>query len=291
MGCDGGTIPKRDELVRTKKKPEQKDKQSELSFKWGHCSITQEPLQTPIVACQLGRLYSKVAIIESLLDRTILPEGNKYIKSIKDVKELNLTENPAYKDSLTKGDVYNDNIAPYICPVIGLEMNGKYKFVYFWSCGCVISERALKAVKSQVCHKCQQPFKEEDVIILNGTDEEVDSLRVKMEARQARIKAEKKIKKSVKAESTVTKESDEKSNNNAPSTSKNDSKPSTSKLAIKRTSNIKQIEDPMFKKTKLNYSVAKDPKASEVFKSLFTSHKSAENKTKAHWITYNPFYN
>jgi len=23
MGCDGGTIPKRDELVRTKKKPEQ----------------------------------------------------------------------------------------------------------------------------------------------------------------------------------------------------------------------------------------------------------------------------
>lgn len=25
MGCDGGTIPKRDELVRTKKKPEQVD--------------------------------------------------------------------------------------------------------------------------------------------------------------------------------------------------------------------------------------------------------------------------
>ena len=23
MGCDGGTIPKRDELVKTKKKPEQ----------------------------------------------------------------------------------------------------------------------------------------------------------------------------------------------------------------------------------------------------------------------------
>lgn len=270
----------------------QKDKQSELSFKWGHCSITQEPLQTPIVACQLGRLYSKVAVIESLLDRTALPESYKHIKSLKDVKELNLTDNPAYKNSLTKGDVYNDNIAPYICPVIGLEMNGKYKFVYFWSCGCVISERALKAVKSQVCHKCQQPFKEEDVVILNGTDEEVDALKVKMEARQARLKAEKKSKKNGKAESTVTKESEEKEKpNDAPSTSKNNSKPSTSKLIMKRTSEKKPIEDPVFKKTKLNYSVAKDPKASEVFKSLFTSHKSAEKQEKAHWITYNPFYN
>lgn len=227
-------------------------------------------------------------MIESLLDRTTLPEAYKHIKSIKDIKELNLTDNPAYKDALIKGDTYNDTIAPYICPVIGLEMNGKYKFVYFWSCGCVLSERALKAVKSQVCHKCQQPFKEEDVIILNGTDEEVDALRVRMEARQARIKAEKKSKKNGKAESTVTIDVEEKPNGTA-STSKTDPKPSTSKL--KRPNDMKKIEDPMFKKTKLNYSVAKDPKATEVFKSLFTSHKSAEKQTKAHWITYNPFYN
>ena len=33
MGCDGGTIPTRDELVRLKKKPEQKDKNSELIAK------------------------------------------------------------------------------------------------------------------------------------------------------------------------------------------------------------------------------------------------------------------
>lgn len=39
------------------------------------------------------------------------------------------------------------------------------------------------------------------------------------------------------------------------------------------------------------YSVAKDPNASEAYKSLFTSHQTAQNQQKAHWVTYNPFYN
>lgn len=61
----------------------QKDKDSELSFRWKHCSITQESLQTPIVACGLGRLYSKDAVIEALLDRANLPETAQHIKSLK----------------------------------------------------------------------------------------------------------------------------------------------------------------------------------------------------------------
>jgi len=39
------------------------------------------------------------------------------------------------------------------------------------------------------------------------------------------------------------------------------------------------------------YSVAQDPKASEVYKSLFTTHQTAQTQERAHWITYNPFYN
>lgn len=61
----------------------QKDKDSELSFRWRHCSITQEPLEQPIAACGLGRLYKKQAVIEALLDRSILPESAAHIKSIK----------------------------------------------------------------------------------------------------------------------------------------------------------------------------------------------------------------
>jgi hypothetical protein len=51
------------------------------------------------------------------------------------------------------------------------------------------------------------------------------------------------------------------------------------------------IEDPVYKKTKGSYSVANDPKATDVFKSLFTSHQKAHQQNRAHWITYNPFYN
>lgn len=43
-------------------------------------------------------------------------------------------------------------------------------------------------------------------------------------------------------------------------------------------------------KAKGDYSVAKDPNASETYKSIFTTHKTAKNQTKAHWVTYNPLY-
>lgn len=38
-------------------------------------------------------------------------------------------------------------------------------------------------------------------------------------------------------------------------------------------------------------SVAKDPHKSDVYKSLFTSHASEQQQKRAHWVTYNPFYN
>lgn len=50
-------------------------------------------------------------------------------------------------------------------------------------------------------------------------------------------------------------------------------------------------QDPAYKKAKEDYSVAQDPNASEVLKSLFTTHKTAAQQTRAHWVTYNPFYN
>lgn len=53
------------------------------------------------------------------------------------------------------------------------------------------------------------------------------------------------------------------------------------------------MADPELKRLKNGgeFSVASDPKASDVYKSLFTSHKSEQEQTRAHWVTYNPFYN
>ena len=70
------------------------------------------------------------------------------------MKELKLTSNPAYEAGIDNGDQYVDHqSAPYICPVIGHEMNGNFRFCFSWGCGCVVSERAMKQIKSNVCHK------------------------------------------------------------------------------------------------------------------------------------------
>lgn len=63
------------------------------------------------------------------------------------------------------------------------------------------------------------------------------------------------------------------------------------KVAPKLSNNQTEADDPAYKKAKSDYSIAKDPKASEVLKSIFTTHKSAVQQDKAHWVTYNPFYN
>uniref|UniRef100_A0A8C9FUK9 Replication termination factor 2 n=1 Tax=Pavo cristatus TaxID=9049 RepID=A0A8C9FUK9_PAVCR len=122
-------------------------------------TLSQEKLCRPIVACELGRLYNKDAVIEFLLDKSAdkTPvEAASHIKSIKNVTELNLADNPAWsgdKES-KKGDTYDDiQSARFICPVVGLEMNGRHRFCFLRNCGCVFSERALKEIKTEVCHK------------------------------------------------------------------------------------------------------------------------------------------
>ncbi|XP_053664647.1 replication termination factor 2 [Anopheles marshallii] len=322
MGCDGGTIPRRDELVRLKKKPEQKDKDAERQFRWKHCALTQQRLQQPIVMCGLGRLYSKQNVIEALLDKEKMTEACAHLKSLKDIKNLNLTANPAYDEAK------DDKSSPYICALIGLEMSGQFRFVALWTCGCVFSERALKEVKEKVCSVCQTPYSEDDIVILNGTEEETKQMLTKMEARSVRARLEKKAKldkkSKTKASATITSSAASQSTTpgtasgstssvvaetiNIPSTSMMDKKiilssakangEGSSKGGSKPIVPNKRAlisdkigEDPVFKKSKDDYSVAKDPKASAVYKSIFTTHESEKDQKRAHWVTYNPFYN
>lgn len=273
-------------------------------YRWRHCALTQQKLQQPIVMCGLGRLYSKQNVIEQLLEKDGMPESCSHIKSLKDIKNLKLVANPAYSAE-------DDKNAPFICALIGLEMSGQFRFVALWTCGCVFSERALKQLKASVCSICQTPYTEQDVVILNGNEEDVDSMRTRMESRVARIKAEKKDKKNkLKAEqpaaSTVTSSSTSQEASSSGATSSVPTvkkEPGFSKSSLIMTpsaSNAQKREiitdvingaDPNCKRAKKDYSVAKDPKATEVYKSLFTSHESEQTQERAFWVTYNPFYN
>ncbi|KAG4103877.1 DUF602-domain-containing protein [Neocallimastix lanati (nom. inval.)] len=189
MGCDGGTIPKRDELVKTKKKNKQVDKTEQLIANWYYCALSKTPLKEPIVSCRLGKLYNKDAIIKYLLNKKAYGDGDiicKHITSIKDVTTLNLTSNPAYSSSnkhssIVSSTVGNDVLIPqFVCPITMKEMSGKYKFVYL-PCGCVFSEQALKEVPSTVCLQCNKPYNSEDIIPINPEDPEViESLQIKL---------------------------------------------------------------------------------------------------------------
>ncbi|CAG9818276.1 unnamed protein product [Phaedon cochleariae] len=300
MGCDGGTIPRRDELVRVKKKPEVKDKDAELAFKWRCCTITQEILSEPIVVCHLGKLYSKMSLIEALLDRTTLPEACRHIKSLKDVKDVKLTNNPEFKGGEDKKEGSLDHrSAPYVCPVLSLEMSGKSRFVALWSCGCVFSERALKEIGTKNCHKCTKPFEDDDVVIINGNDEDLDLMKVRMEIRQAKNK-KKKVKKEVESEVPSSEQSiSTKTTKRTTNCGKGEE--SIKKMRVEEATSLSKIGNVIsggkvtkaeeLRKMKPEYSVAKDNHVTKVYKSLFTTHQSEKDQNRAHWVTYNPFYN
>lgn len=307
MGCDGGTIPKRDELVRMKKKPEQVDKNYELNAKWFHCALSEAELRTPIVCCELGNLYNKEAVLEYLIDKSsVTTDIASHIRSLKDVKELKLTNNPAFEQkSMEHADSYLDfQASRFICPVVGIEMNGRYKFCFIWNCGCVFSERALKEVPSTVCNSCGKPFSSDDIVVINGNEEEVSAMRAKMEERRQKTKMEKKAKKtkmSVTATSTNGASSLNNSLNDESSIdgpekpakrTKTEHMPSSSS-AVANGGKVTGASSSKGKIPELskNKTVAEDPKASKVFKSLFSSsHKDRPKHLQSNWVTYHSYH-
>jgi hypothetical protein len=165
------------------------------------------------------------------------------------------------------GDNYVDRlVSPWICPVTGLEMNGRFKFVLDWSTGRVMSERAYKMLKGDDAAK----FQEEQLVVLNPEGEDADLMVARMEARKARAKAEKKS----KSDGKKRKEEAGEGTSDAPKRPK-----------------VAEAEDKSKRKADGAQSSVQQSAKSEVFKSLFTSHPSAQNKEKAHWVTFDPRYN
>ena len=323
MGCDGGTIPKRDELVRQKKKPEAKDKNAANMAKWRHCALKYVTLERPIVVDAHGQLYNKDSILEFLLDRMKFEHGPSYVKKMKDVKELQLTENPSFKPNHNDlGNAYLDvYLSPYICPLTGLEMNGKYKFCAIWTCGCVMSDRALRAVNEHhhaadkfSCPKCGQDYSSmDDIIVLNPEEEDMKL----MEARRERLAAanpkkngsnkrrspeaeeEPLGKKSKSGKSAISHphpqrkcllflESDGKED--TPSSSSSTATAVVTKASKSKDQESKVVPVPRLPADKT--AIQEDPTTTHLYKSLFTTSAASKEKDKhkAHWVTYNPLY-
>ncbi|KAJ1945645.1 Replication termination factor 2 [Linderina macrospora] len=197
MGNDGGSIPRRSEMVKEKQKSETADKSAQLQALFYYCALSKQPLAPPIVGDSLGRLYNKDAIITYLLDKTSFGDGQSIcadIKSLKDVVTLTVKPNPTskHKTSILSFDAQQP--APFVCPVSLKEMNGHTQFEFVWTCGCVFAALARKEMvgKAVGCPVCAKPFAERDVVPVNSTDEGVlAALRERVKERKAEEKARK----------------------------------------------------------------------------------------------------
>lgn len=199
MGCDGGSIPRRSEMVKTKGKTESIDESERLKTQWTCCFISKKPLERPIVVCKLGRLYNKESVVMYLLNKdeydSTLRNELSHLKSLKNsVITCNL------KDSSSESSNY------FVCPLTGREMNGKSKFYATKTCGCVISEQAINQFPdTKTCLICERKDfdSSKDLIIIYPKSDELEKIKVSLLAEEHQPK-----KRSISNQKTFTKEKD-----------------------------------------------------------------------------------
>lgn len=167
------------------KKPDKVDPNEQRLSKWLNCALSSEPLREPCVVDKLGNIFNKQALVEALLGKK-LPREFGYIKGLKDMITIKLTEIPGLED-----DVSGGGGARYQCPITGLEFNGKYKFFTLRTCGHVLSGKAMKEVRSSSCLVCHEAFNELDKIVINGSEEEVAVLRERLDEERAKLRDKK----------------------------------------------------------------------------------------------------
>eukprot|EP00270_Netrium_digitus_P008883 TRINITY_DN2685_c0_g1_i1.p1 TRINITY_DN2685_c0_g1~~TRINITY_DN2685_c0_g1_i1.p1 ORF type:complete len:436 (-),score=67.87 TRINITY_DN2685_c0_g1_i1:130-1416(-) len=195
-GGDGGATgaESRDCYLKmyAEKKPDKVDRNDTRMAKWERCALTADALEPPVVADMLGNLFNKEAMVRALVAKS-LPRSLAHIKGLKDLVTLQLTENPSAGNGSSR----------FHCPITGQEFNGHFKFLALKHCGHVLSVRALKEVRSSSCLLCHKLFTENDKIIINGSEEEVDLLRQRMEEQKQAMKEKKEKKRSLTEAATI----------------------------------------------------------------------------------------
>lgn len=201
QGNDGGSISKRDEMVRTKASVQKVDASLLRQSLWTVCRLSREPLQAPVVSDALGRLYNKDAVIQHLLQRHQSSDSTDaipHIRGLRDTTDLALTPNTLYRPA-SAGQNEQHSVYPFMCPLSARQMDGMHRFVYIAPCGCVVSASGLQATmtdargESHNCPVCTKEFNAalakggkvqgSGVVTINPDKDEEDKMREKMESR------------------------------------------------------------------------------------------------------------
>ncbi len=169
MGNDGGSIPKRRELVKEAAKAltaaQLKEAQTEQQeYGWSTDPLTRKPLATPIVSDAAGILYNKDSIIEYLLKDDADAEKAEMRKTgaVKGTVEGGFAELGAFGDRV-KGlkdvvEVKFEEAAQqeqgggkWVCPITGTVLGPNAKAVYVVPCGHAFAGSVVKEVAGSAC--------------------------------------------------------------------------------------------------------------------------------------------
>lgn len=201
MGNDGGSIPKRRELVKEAARAptvsELKATAHEsLSHAWTRDPLSSEPLDMENTASDCrGRLYNYESVLRGLMPSDAdgdddgtedkanghdMTFGATGIKSLRDIVRLRFKR---YKPAGSQAKEI------WACPVSLKELGPATKAVYIVPCGHVFAEVAIKEIMGQEhnCPECSEAFEDGDVIPILPIDEaEVLKLVKRMEGLRAR---------------------------------------------------------------------------------------------------------
>jgi hypothetical protein len=213
MGADGGSIAGRDLLVRVKQNARVDFDQSVIAFsRLTQCTITGDELQSPVMACELGNLYNKEAILTHLLSKNDVPQL-RHIRGLKDLIECKITftrEHNSSENSKSAKTADGSNPKLITCPLSQVTADGKIPFIVVRGCGCVLSLKAFTEIVQQdtTCPVCDTPFAavanhetvagERPYITLAGDTATMDELREVMVAKRFQQAEKKKDKKKSK---------------------------------------------------------------------------------------------
>jgi len=170
MGGDGGSIQGRDVLVKTKQRTViTVDPHKTAEQRINTCAISGKQLLRPVVACEMGNIFNKDAIIEHLLAKKDLPQF-RHIRGLKDLIEckikfesdLKLNEDSKRPQEAREGSIsyQSSGIDHIVCPLTEARATGVLPFIVMRHCGCVMSLKGYKDMTKNdvsLCPACEKP--------------------------------------------------------------------------------------------------------------------------------------
>lgn len=233
MGNDGGSIPKRRELVKNAARAATVSELKATAFEslahaWSHCALGGTSLEMEAsVSDWKGRLFNYEAILSGLMPTDEPAETTPAtfgIKSLRDVVRLKFSKT---------GDQWT-------CPISMKEMGPSTKAVYLVPCGHVFAEVAINEIQASSCPECGENFEKDNIItILATTEKDVQRLEKRLDSLR-----EKGLTHSLKKDKSDKKNKKKRKGDEVAETEDNGGKPAAAKPKKDVDSRIRGINNP-----------------------------------------------